>query len=513
MVDRFLIENNNNLLSENEKMPQIDPNSEEFQEIQFHFNTIFNDVSRGSGSSEQKSYGIESAFPLRNQYISLNFEKREMNEITSYGWYNSKLNDEKKYEESMYKLRLKGLDKIDFDINVSPQTNEDINDIIICKFIIGECYISFQDKEVEEEIEELAEKYDTIVKIVEGKSKKYRVLKPENVELLYLVKLKTSSFDLKTIQCSFSNNCKLNEQGGDSATAQEKKIYYCLLCDNYLCYRDHLAYHQDQILFGEFGVENCEKKDILTNYQGECENKSVHQKNEVIEFFCRECNKGICSYCRFYSSEKHKDLCMISKLFLSSSLNDKNATYKGIKDEYIPQTRELYSIIEKIQDSNRETANKLRDLITKAFSKMFKETNDSFTNEGEKLLGMCYQLNYLKDCINNFDKLYSDKEKLLSLTKLKQELYWTKKTHYDNILHLINLKETINSNCKFEQNKIDKIIEKYKKICKEPLSLYKMMDDLGNKEIGQEKKNMKLTVKILREEAGINNKIAKKGKK
>ena len=204
---------------------------------------------------------------------------------------------------------------------------------------------------------------------------------------------------------------------------------------------------------------------------------------------------------------------MISKLFLSSSLNDKNATYKGIKDEYIPQTRELYSIIEKIQDSNRETANKLRDLITKAFSKMFKETNDSFTNEGEKLLGMCYQLNYLKDCINNFDKLYSDKEKLLSLTKLKQELYWTKKTHYDNILHLINLKETINSNCKFEQNKIDKIIEKYKKICKEPLSLYKMMDDLGNKEIGQEKKNMKLTVKILREEAGINNKIAKKGKK
>jgi hypothetical protein len=249
MVDRFLIENNNNLLSENEKMPQIDPNSEEFQQIQFQFYTIFNDVSRGSGSSEQKSYGIESAFPLKNQYISLNFQKREMNEITSYGWYNSKLNDEKKYEESMNKLRLKGLDKIDFDINVSPQNNEELNDIIICKFIIGECYISFQDKEVEEEIEELAEKYDTIVKIVENKSKKYRVLKPENIELLYLVKLKTASFDLKTIQCSFANNCKLNEQGADSATAQEKKIYYCLLCDNYLCYRDHLAYHQDQILF------------------------------------------------------------------------------------------------------------------------------------------------------------------------------------------------------------------------------------------------------------------------
>ena len=511
MVDRFTTENNNQLLSGDLNMP-IDPNSEEFQKVQFHFNTIFNDVSRGSGSSEQKSYGIETAFSLKNQHISLNFQKREMNEITSYGWYNSKLNDEKKYQESMYKLRSKGVDKIDFDISVSPQINEELNDIIICKFIIGECYISFQDKEVEEEIEELAEKYDTIVKIVENKSKRYRVLKPENIELLYLVKVKNSSFDLKTIQCSFANNCKLNEQGADSATAQEKKIFYCLLCDNYLCYRDHITYHQDQILFGEFGVENCEKKDILNNYQGECENNSVHQKKEVIEFFCRDCNKGICSYCRFYSSEKHKDLCMISKLFLSSSLNDKNATFKGIKDEYIPQTRDLYSIIEKIQESNRETANKLRDLVTKGFSKMFKESNDSFTHEGEKLLGMCYQLNYLKDCINNFDKLYSDKEKLLSITKLKQELYWTKKTHYDNLLHLINLKETINSDYKFEQKHFDKIIEKYKNKFKEPLSLFKMMDDFGSKEIGQEKKNMNITVKILKEEAGINNKNLKKGK-
>ena len=143
---------------------------------------------------------------------------------------------------------------------------------------------------------------------------------------------------------------------------------------------------------------------------------------------------------------------------------------------------------------------------------MFKELNESFTKEGENLLGMCYQLNDLKDCINNFDKLYSDKEKLLSVTKLKQELYWTKKTHYDNLLHLINLKDTINSDYKFEQNHFEKIIEKYKNKFKEPLSLFKMMDDFGSKEIGQGKKNMNITVKILREETGINNKVSKKGK-
>jgi hypothetical protein len=144
---------------------------------------------------------------------------------------------------------------------------------------------------------------------------------------------------------------------------------------------------------------------------------------------------------------------------------------------------------------------------------MFKETNESFTKEGEKLLGMCYQLNYLKDCINNFDKLYSDKEKLLSVTKLKQELYWTKKTHYDNLLHLINLKESISSEYKFEQKHIDQIIDNCKTKFKEPLFLYKMMDDFRNKEIGQVKKDMNITVKILRDEAGINNKVSKKGKK
>ena len=45
MVDRFTTENNNQLLSGDLNMP-IDPNSEEFQKVQFHFNTIFNDVSR-----------------------------------------------------------------------------------------------------------------------------------------------------------------------------------------------------------------------------------------------------------------------------------------------------------------------------------------------------------------------------------------------------------------------------------------------------------------------------------
>ena len=506
MIDRIMAESNNQFASGDEKIPPMDPNSEEFQELQFHFNTIFNDMSQRLNSTEQKIYGIDRAFSLKNQYISLNFEKREMNEITSYGWYMSETNDEKKFEELIYRLKLKGQDKIGFDISVSPPTssNEEIRDIFICKFIVGECYILFQGDELEKSKEELAEKYDTIVKISDNESKKYEVLKPENIQLLYLVKMKDSDFEPKTIQCT-GQNCKLNEPGGDLIQPQDKKMCYCLLSDNYLCKSCHLEFHQNQILFGEFGVENCEQRPFINNYQGECENPSVHQKKEIIEFFCRHCNKGLCSYCRFNSNEKHKDLCLITNLFSTYSISEKNNTsFKEIRDEFNPKTKELSQMISEIQKNNKTAATKLREVILKGFRKMFNETNDSFTHEGEKLLSMCYQLNYLKDCMLNFHKLYEERENLLKSTKLKQELYWTKRTHYDNLLYLINVKETIKTDYKVDQKLFDKIINKYKKKFKYPISIFQMMDDFGYKETTPGKQNMNITVKVLVEEAGIN---------
>ena len=121
MYDKFLSEGSNNqYLSGEEGISPLDPNSEEFQEMKFLFNTIVNDMSQKQNSPDQKIYGIETGFSLKNQYISLNFEKREMKEITSYGWYASEDQDEKKFLESLTRLKRKGQDKVGFDINVSP---------------------------------------------------------------------------------------------------------------------------------------------------------------------------------------------------------------------------------------------------------------------------------------------------------------------------------------------------------------------------------------------------------
>ena len=505
MLQKILAEGNNNpYLSGEEVLPQIEKNSPEYQEVEFHFNTLINDVSQKSNQTEQKIYGIDSAVSLKNQYISLNFEKREQNEITSYGWYMPDDQDEKKFLESLYRLKHKGHEKINFDINVSP-TGEEIRDVFICKFIVGECYILFQGDQLEKTKEELAETYDTIVKISDNKSKKYEVLKPENIELLYLVKTREADFEPKIIQCT-GPNCKLNEPGSELFQEKEKKVFYCLLSDTYLCKTCHLEFHQGTILFGEFGVENCEQKPCMINCQGECENNAVHPKKENVEFFCKGCNRGLCSYCRFNSNEKHNNLELVQTLFSTCSLNEKNSTFKEIREEFNSKTKELSKKINECQKSNQKAANKLLELIKMGFEKMFKETNDSFTKEGEILLGICYQLNYLRDCLVNFDKLYTEREALLKSTKLKQELYWTKRTHYDNLLFLINVKDTIKTGYKVDQKIFDKYITKYKKLFNNPMSIFEMKKKEEIKEENDEKEDTKITYNYFVDVTKINKK-------
>ena len=505
MLERILLAegNNNAYLSGDEVISQLDKNSEEYQEMEFLFNTLVNDMSQKANAAEQKIYGIEGSFSLKNQYISLNFQKREMSEITSYGWYVPEDQDEKKFEDSLYRLKLKGQEKVGFDINVAP-TGEELRDVFICKFIVGECYILFQGDQLEQTKEELAETYDTIVKISENKSKKYEVLKPENIELLYLVKTRESDFEPKTIQCN-GPNCKLNEPG-ELFQEKEKKICYCLLSDTYLCKSCHFEFHQNTILFGEFGIENCEQKPIMINSQGECENQIVHPKKETVEFFCKGCNRGICSYCRFNSNEKHKEIVLITNLFNSCSLNDKNTTFKEIRDEFNIKTREISKKVNECQKSNQKATNKLLELIKIGFDKMFKETNDSFTTEGEKLLGICYQLNYLRDCLINFHKLYIERETLLKGTKLKQELYRTKKTHYDNLMFLINVKDWIKTGYKVDPKIFEKYLKKYKKLFKQPISIFLMNDKEEEKEENEEKQDNKITLNFFVDETQISNK-------
>ena len=362
-----------------------------------------------------------------------------MNEVTSYGWYSSETPDDKKFEDLVFRLRTKGLEKIENEINVSPplpSNDTEIHDIYLCKFIIGESLIIFKGDDDGDLPEDYLDKYDTIVYIRNDKTKRYKILKLENIQLLYLIKIKNGDFQPQIISCS-GVNCKLNEPGTEPLPNQTKNLYYCNLSENYLCQKCHIEYHQSQVHFGNIDINKCELKTYL-NLPGECDNP-IHQKNNLIDFFCQDCNKGICSFCRYYGNEKHPKLEIISNLFGNSKpIEKENKVYSDINFQFNKITNDLNSKISETQKSNQLIANKLRDVVLKEFQKMFKEVDDKFTEEGEKLLRICYQLNFVKDMILTYHKLYSEKEMILKNNRLRQEIFWTKKVHLEHMLYLIN---------------------------------------------------------------------------
>ena len=468
MFERLISEKNYNSINNDELVSAIDVNSPEYAELSFLFNTLFNECSSRPNANENNVYEIEKGFSLKNQYISLNFEKREMNEVSAYGWYESENVDDKKLLEQVARLRYKGLEKIKDEIKVSSPSNKDTERyiIVICKFIVGKSEVIFQDQELTEENKKQYRKnYDTVVRILSKSNNKeniryYNILKDENIELLYMIKVKKVEFNRQIIECS-NPSCPNNELNNDNTSKKESKAdnnkYFCLLKENYFCNICHNDLHQKEILYGAFDPSKCELKTCL-NLQGECQNKEMHpnKKNFDIDYFCTECYKGICSYCKVYGNEKHPDLQIITDLFSKSKLKEKE---KNVHDKVIGQ---LNSKISEQQSKTKNTGSNLRSYLKTNIQKLFDVLDDKFTEEGEKLVSICYQLNFLKDNLIFYHRAYLAKEKLCLNNNLKQELFWTKKTHLEHLLYLIGIRDNIKTRYKVDLKEFDNIIEQFK---------------------------------------------------
>ena len=326
MYERLMSERNFNNLNNEEVATPLTPDSPDYSELQFLFNTMFNEPSSRISSNEASTYEIEKAYSLKNQYITLNFQKREKNEVSSYGWYESENYDDKKLDEQVLRLKSKGLEKIKDEIKVSSPSNKEPDRyiIIICKFIVGRSEVIFQDQELTEEAKEhYKNNYDTVVRILSKSNNKenfknYNILRDENLELLYLVKAKKAEFQSQLIECSNPScpNNELNNDANKKERGDDKNMYYCLLKENYFCNICHNELHQKEVLYGTFDVTRCEQKTWL-NLTGECPNKEFHpnKKSFDIDYFCTDCLKGICSYCKVYGNEKHPELQIITDLF------------------------------------------------------------------------------------------------------------------------------------------------------------------------------------------------------
>ena len=506
MYERLMSERNYNPLNNEEVATPMEPDSPEYSEMQFLFNTMFNESSGRLSSNELGIYEIEKAYSLKNQYISLNFQKRQINEVSSYGWYESENYDDKKLDEQVIRLKSKGLEKIKDEIKVSSPTNKEPDRyiIIVCKFIVGKSEIIFQDQELTEEAkEQYRNNFDTIVRILNKSNNKeniknYNVLREENIELLYLIKAKKADFQTQLIECSNPScpNNELNTDNNKKESPADKNMYYCLLKENYLCNTCHNELHQKEVLYGTFDVTRCEQKTWL-NLTGECPNKEFHpnKKSFDIDYFCTDCLKGICSYCKVYGNEKHPELQIITDLFNKSKSKEKEKNYF---DKLIQQ---LNNKITWRQNENKNLGTGLKIFLKNHAKKLYEELDNKFTEEGEKLVSICYQLNFLKDNLIFFHKAYLSKENLCINNNLKQELFWTKKTHLDHLLYLIGIKDNIQTNYVVDKDEFDKIIDKFKEDVDK-----KINQDFGvvkHVEIKKEKEESIITFENLMEDAKI----------
>ena len=91
---------------------------------------------------------------------------------------------------------------MEHEIMVSPPEDYNINDIysvIICRFILGKNVGLNREKELSEE-QYLKKNYDTVYRVNRNNyllkpPKRYNILKKENIELLYFVRLKKNLFE------------------------------------------------------------------------------------------------------------------------------------------------------------------------------------------------------------------------------------------------------------------------------------------------------------------------------
>ena len=144
----------------------------------------------------------------------------------------------------------------------------------------------------------------------------------------------------------------------------------------------------------------------------------------------------------------------------------------------------------------------LRTFLKNHIQKLYNVLNDKFTEEGEKLVSICYQLNFLKDNLIFYHNAYKSKEKLCINNNLKQELFWTKKTHLDHLLYLIDVKDNIQTDYIVDKNEFLKIIGEFKEeIDKKINEDYGMVKQV---EIKKEKEENIITYENLMDAAKLN---------
>ena len=411
---------------------EIFQNSDEWKTVEFHL--------KSSIASEIK---IDKIVSVKNTLTFNQFESLTNNHLWSYGWYNLKGDD---YDVLMKKMREHSFDLPEQGANFkvgaifdSSNSYEVQSVYVLCKIIIGKSFCKLkQEGEKESPPSKLEEPYESYVYCSPEQSAKsqkmswsmtkpysYYINKKSHIEPLYAVFFTHIDSFLTNMKSKYMCvQCKLKEAK-----------YYCQRCVNYYCEDcKNLVHIGSNVTENNFksmlNHEECYQIKITTR-PGKC---CKHPERDA-EFYCEDCKRTICGYCRFkgahnkglQSQHQVEDI----YLYFSKTVNQAQNT------EFEDKKRAGYQTIRKITDQIKQIDIKLRSHKTNDIDRAYNEKKEDIKtksfNAKKKVFSYIQALREIKRNLLYFKEYFTDREKYLSEQKNYPELAFVWSVHQEVI--------------------------------------------------------------------------------
>ena len=412
---------------------EIFQNSDEWKTVEFHL--------KSSIASEIK---IDKIVSVKNTLTFNQFESLTNSHLWSYGWYNLKGDDYeiqmKKMREHSFELPPQGANFKVGAIFDSSNSYEVQSVYVLCKIIIGKSFCKLkQEGEKESPPIKLDEPYESYVYCSPEQSAKsqkmswsmtkpysYYINKKSHIEPLYAVFFTHIDSFLTNMKSKYMCvQCKLKEAK-----------FYCQRCVNYYCEDcNKLVHVGNNVTENNFksmlNHEECYEIKITTR-PGKC---SKHPERDA-EFFCEDCKRTICGYCRFKGAhskglQSQHQVEDIYNSFAKKINQNQNTDYFDEKKKFgyanIKKITEQIKLIEKKMDQHKTND------IDRAYNEKKKEMKEKSFETKKKVFNYIQALREIKRNLLYFKEYFTDREKFASEQKNLPELAFVWSVHKEVI--------------------------------------------------------------------------------
>ena len=420
---------------------EIFQNSDEWKTVEFHL--------KSSIASEVK---IDKIISVKNTLTFNKFESLANSHLWAYGWYNLKGDDYdiqmKKMREHSFELPPHGANFKVGAIFDSSNSYEVQSVYVLCKIIIGKSFCKLkQEGEKESPPLKLDEPYESYVYCSPEQSAKsqkmswsmtkpysYYINKKSHIEPLYAVFFTHIDSFLTNMKSKYMCvQCKLKEAK-----------FYCQRCVNYYCEDCNKLVH-----IGNNVTENNYKSMLnheecyeikITTRPGKC---CKHPERDA-EFYCEDCKRTICGYCRFKGAHSKglQSQHQVEDIYNSFTkiINQNQNT-----DIYDEKKKFGYGNIKKITDQIKLIEKKMdqhkTNDIDRAYNEKKKEMKEKSFEAKKKVFNYIQALREIKRNLLYFREYFTDREKFASEQKNYPELAFLWSVHKEVIQEYLNYME------------------------------------------------------------------------